>query len=245
MVSEEVSGTNKIQVLSGNALKCIAMTTMIIDHIGYRLLPELTWMRIVGRIAFPVYAFLIVEGFYHTHDRKRYIATMVVAAVLSEVPFDLFLSNRVLDMSHQNVLWTFELGLICMYASESSIKVWQKFSIVFVSLFLSELSGIDYGLRGMLTLMAFYIIKKNGSQSKNSVFAAIMIFAIAHVMLPSYTSTVFGQAVPLQMFAVLALPIIMLYNGKRGSKSAVLKYGFYVFYPLHMVCIWLIRNVII
>ena len=93
--------------MSGQSLKFIAIATMVIDHIGLALFPdELIW-RYIGRISFPIFAFLIVEGFVHTSDFKKYIGRILLFAIISEIPFNLLVSGKVLDFTHQNVFFTF------------------------------------------------------------------------------------------------------------------------------------------
>ncbi|WP_461817744.1 TraX family protein, partial [Faecalimonas sp.] len=96
-------------------LKIIAIIAMIIDHIGLFFFPEHILFRIIGRISFPIFAFLIVEGFYHTRDIWKYMFRLGVFAVLSEIPFDLLTTGKVFDLRHQNVFFTLLIGVILMY----------------------------------------------------------------------------------------------------------------------------------
>ena len=104
--------TEKRAGLSAMTLKYIAMATMLVDHMGYVLFPWILWLRCVGRIAFPIFAFQIAEGCIRTHDRRRYALRLLLFAVLTEVPFDLAFSGRPLDPSYQNVLWTLLAGAL-------------------------------------------------------------------------------------------------------------------------------------
>ena len=98
--------TEKRAGLSAMTLKYIAMATMLVDHMGYVLFPWILWLRCVGRIAFPIFAFQIAEGCIRTHDRRRYALRLLLFAVLTEVPFDLAFNGQVLYLGYQNVLWT-------------------------------------------------------------------------------------------------------------------------------------------
>ena len=108
--------------LSSFALKCIALITMIIDHVGAILYPEARVLRIIGRIAFPIYAFLVAEGFYHTKNVKKYMLRLLLFALVSEIPFDLALTGQILEFGHQNVFFTLFAGLLLMelYSRQTS-----------------------------------------------------------------------------------------------------------------------------
>ena len=110
--------TEKRAGLSAMTLKYIAMATMLVDHMGYVLFPWILWLRCVGRIAFPIFAFQIAEGCIRTHDRRRYALRLLLFAVLTEVPFDLVFSGRPLDPSYQNVLWTLLAGALVCWAAD-------------------------------------------------------------------------------------------------------------------------------
>ena len=98
---ENIKGINTF------TLKLIAILSMTIDHIGYLLFPKVTLLRIVGRIAFPIFAYLIAEGFVHTGDVKKYLLRLGIFAILSEIPYDLVISGNVLDLEQQNIFFTF------------------------------------------------------------------------------------------------------------------------------------------
>ena len=95
-----------------------AMATMLVDHMGYVLFPWILWLRCVGRIAFPIFAFQIAEGCIRTHDRRRYALRLLLFAVLTEVPFDLAFNGQVLYLGYQNVLWTLLAGALVCWAAD-------------------------------------------------------------------------------------------------------------------------------
>ena len=99
-------------------LKLLAVVTMLIDHMGFTLFPHAVWMRAVGRLAFPIFCFLIAEGCAHTHDKKRYAGRLLLFAVLSELPFNLMCSGQWLSWNHQNVLWTLLIGALVCWAMD-------------------------------------------------------------------------------------------------------------------------------
>lgn len=100
--------------MSTFVLKLIAASSMLIDHIGYLFFDDMQWLRIVGRLAFPIFAFLIVEGAVHTRDFKKYVMRLSVFALISEIPFNLAMRGRLIDTGGSNVLVTFVIGLICI-----------------------------------------------------------------------------------------------------------------------------------
>jgi len=203
-------------------LKMIAAVTMLIDHVGYIFFPQYIFLRIIGRISFPIFAFLIVEGFMHTRDVKKYIFRMLVFALVTEIPFD-FAFYGAVNWEHQNVLITFGLALLALYIDRQYTR---KIGIVaaFALAFLAEFIGSDYGMLGVIIVMMFYW---NYDRFYNK-----MIFGTASLTLlvTSY-----------QIFDVLAMIPIGLYNGKKGIG---VKYFFYIFYPGHLLILYIIHMLI-
>jgi len=203
-------------------LKMIAAVTMLIDHVGYIFFPQYIFLRIIGRISFPIFAFLIVEGFMHTRDVKKYIFRMLVFALVTEIPFD-FAFYGAVNWEHQNVLITFVLALLALYIDRQYTR---KIGIVaaFALAFLAEFIGSDYGMLGVIIVMMFYW---NYDRFYNK-----MIFGTASLTLlvTSY-----------QIFDVLAMIPIGLYNGKKGIG---VKYFFYIFYPGHLLILYIIHMLI-
>lgn len=214
--------------LSGSTLKVIALVSMVTDHGAYYLMEHGTLlyevMRCFGRIAFPVFAFLIAEGFRHTRNRMKYFLQLLGFAVVSEVPW--YLLNGA-DGTH-NVLFTLALGVMALAAFEALKKddILCRAVILFLSGF-ATWSGVDYEWRGILMMVVFYLL---GNVSK-----------------PSFPYDRKGQlfcAFPLMMHygivgALLACLVIACYNGTRGLiHGQVAKYGFYAFYPVHLFLLY-------
>ena len=132
--------TEKRAGLSAMTLKYIAMATMLVDHMGYVLFPWILWLRCVGRIAFPIFAFQIAEGCIRTHDRRRYALRLLLFAVLTEVPFDLAFNGQVLYLGYQNVLWTLLAGALVCWAADWAQRTPD-------ALHLLAAGGLPYGLR--------------------------------------------------------------------------------------------------
>lgn len=225
---------------SGAALKTIAVVTMAIDHTAAVLiangvfryvstyaLSSSTWetlrsvyyiMRSIGRCAFPIFAFLLVEGFFHTRDRKKYALRLFLFALVSEVPFDLAVSMEVFAPKKQNVMFTFLLAFLMMWVLErfKRNQVWY-WLIAAAFAAAAQLMHTDYRWTGILVVLAYYTLRSE----------AWYISLIAGYLPLSVKNTwAFLGAVPLAF-----------YNGERGRQN---KYFFYVFYPAHLLLLWAI-----
>jgi hypothetical protein len=144
--------------LNSYHLKWIAMTSMLIDHIGYVFLQGTSyyiWFRAIGRIAFPLYCFLLVEGFFHTHNLKNYCIRIAIWAVVTEIPFDLMASGTPFAPNYQNVLFTLLLGLFAMISCNLSAR----FVLVPCCIFGGYLLHSDYGAFGVLLILVFYLYR--------------------------------------------------------------------------------------
>ena len=153
--------------LSAAALHILAMTFMLMDHLWATLLSSQMWLTHVGRLAFPIFAFLAVEGYFHTRSFKRYALRMLLFAVLSEVPFDLMYGGTVFYPVHQNVIWTLLLGLLgirLMETARAKGKRWLYIltcaAVVVLGFALGTLGMVDYYGAGVLTVFAFYFFRE-------------------------------------------------------------------------------------
>ena len=211
--------------LSGSALKVIAMISMVIDHVALYLMEHGTvlhgTMRCIGRIAYPVFAFLIAEGFIHTKSRYRYFFTLLGFAVISEIPW--YLLNGA-DGTH-NVMFTLALGVATLMVLENLLQR----SIVLGFLWTLGMSGlaswlgVDYEWRGILVIVIFYLFNGHGHSFP---YSKDMQFFCTFALMMHYG--IIG--------AVMAYMIIYLYDGTRGFiQVSIAKYGFYAFYPIHLV----------
>lgn len=255
------------QFLSGSTLKLIAVITMAIDHFAaavlyymlmYHLFPfDLEFdtvydiylkLRIIGRQAFPIYCFLLVEGLFHTRNRARYLITMLLFSLLSELPFDLAVTieaypdtleiplilseNAPILMSHQNVFWTLSVGLAAIWGIEGLRK---RFGTCLLTLicavpigagaaFLAEKTHMDYGGIGIAVILCLYLLQ---------------------VIRPAAVAAGYGciQTLYLEVWTLPAFILMLFYNGKRGflGRRAGAKYFFYVFYPAHLLLYAVLR----
>ncbi|HPU63416.1 MAG TPA: TraX family protein [Mobilitalea sp.] len=220
--------------MSTFVLKMIAVVTMLIDHVAVVFIPNNTWLylicRIIGRLAFPIYAFLLVEGFFHTRNIKRYLARLGIFALISEVPFDLVFYNKYIHWEHQNIFFTLFLGLLAIYlinTVESKYVAKPVFVnianalITIVFCFVAALIKADYRVIGILLIVAFYLFRG----SKPLLIISMIIIS--------------GSLI--QAFYTLSLIPIFFYNGKKGRN---IKYFFYVFYPAHLLILYLIKLIV-
>lgn len=226
--------------LSGSTLKLIAVITMLIDHVAAAVIARLLIlggtgnetlyqiyfiMRDIGRIAFPIYCFLLVEGFEHTRDRKKYALRLGMFSLFSEIPFDLAFSSKILEFQSQNVFFTLFIGVLVMMAVrkieeqpqwDATVRVVLLAISIIAGMGAAVLLQTDYDALGVLCIMVLYIFRK---QKPLQIIAGCLSF-------------VWWEA-----WATLAFIPIAFYNGRRGWK---MKYFFYLFYPVHLLLLYLI-----
>lgn len=228
---------------SGTALKLFACVTMLLDHIGASCIEarygtaancpagllkfDLT-LRLIGRLAFPIFCFLLVEGFLHTHDVKKYIRRLLLFGLVSEIPFDMAFFRVPFYGGHQNVYWTLALGVIAMAAMQRSQDAagrltWQGGAIAVACALAAELAATDYGAIGVALIAALYLTRKSRTQ-QSILGAGMMLF---------------------ELTAPLAFVLTWFYNGQRGRCPQWAKWAFYLFYPVHLVVLGVITNIIL
>lgn len=221
--------------LSGNALKIIALVAMTVDHIGMLLLPKYPVLRIIGRFAFPIFAYMIGEGCRYTRSMGRYFGLMAGVAAVSQV-----VDFAVTGSLYQCILVTFCLSIVLIAAlrrvlEKPSLLRWlTALAVLGAVFFLTEglprlLPGtdyaVDYGFWGVLLPVGVYFAK---NKTAKLCFTAAMLVLLG------------GDFGNVQMFALLALPLLWLYNGQRGKWR--LKYLFYIYYPAHLAALHLIAT---
>lgn len=219
--------------ISSALLKWIAVFSMVTDHFAaslYQFLPgsNITvyrMLRNVGRIAFPIYCFLLVEGFFHTGNRKRYLRNLVLFGIISELPFNMAIFGKIFYPGGQNVYFTLALGICAMLLLERLELFCMKHFIlqiitIIAFLLIGEVLEVDYHWKGIAYIILFYYLKKLRIEKKHAMLIAALAFAIYE---------------PAAIFAFIP---IYLYNGKRGYQ---LKYMFYAVYPLHLAVFGVLR----
>ncbi len=248
-LNENNERKSDIKGLSSLALHIIAMVLMLCDHLWATIVPGANWLTWVGRLAFPIYAFLITEGFFHTHNLKKYMLRLLIFAVVSEVPFNLLTGGYWINPFQQNVIWTLLLGLCCISLIEKVKKKGKLWLTILMSIVISLIgtiigfiTSVDYFGYGVLTVLLFYFL--HGRKWWQMAGQLAGLFIINGLLIK-------GMVVPVEVFgmqfeisqqatAVLALIPIWLYKGKQGPHNRVIQLLCYGFYPLHMLILSLI-----
>ncbi|MBQ9765517.1 MAG: conjugal transfer protein TraX [Lachnospiraceae bacterium] len=248
--------------IAGSTLKLIAMICMLIDHIGavivwgvieasyaesataasaavtmadlFNCNPGMVIlyyiMRSVGRIAFPIFCFLLVEGFVHTRSRKKYALRLLLFALVSEIPFDLANKAKLIEFSYQNVFFTLFIGLLAICVLEEvSLRFGEtvdkrtlygtNIAVTAAAMLAAYYLKTDYSLFGVLAIVIMYLFKE---QKKKG-----MLYGCVVLIIQSF----------LELFALVDIALVGMYNGKRGLKF---KYLFYIFYPAHLIALYYI-----
>ncbi len=216
-------------VMSSLTLKIIAVVTMLVDHVGFLFFPEEEIFRIIGRISFPLFAFLIAEGFIKTKDVKEYLKRLSIFAVISQVPF--FFFERVAGLSgiHLNILFTLALGVLTLLVITKVRNLLIKILGVLVLLTLAYFGNFSYGVYGVLSILGSYLFLKN----RRAGIVTLSVLPFLENIRLFLMNIIF-----LQFFAVFSLIPIYFYNGNQGPK--IQRLIFYWFYPAHMAVLTLI-----
>ena len=236
-----MAAKNKFGFLSSNGLKLIAVAAMLIDHVNVIFVgPEHNVWRGIGRIAFPIFAFMIAQGAVRTKNKALYALRLFAFGVISEIPYDLAVKGTFLEFTRQNVYFTLLLGLISVYCLDflrkNHLGVLGIITTIACGLGAHFLAS-EYSFMGVVVITFMYIF------STIKTDARYLGFALSGLM------TVFVYRYPLdlgimptQVYAAFCVIPLALYNGKRGKKMN--KYFFYAFYPAHLLILYLIKTFI-
>lgn len=228
--------------LSGNMLKIIAAISMLIDHMGVILFPDVILFRIIGRIAFPIFAFLIAEGCRHTKNKLRYFFVIALFAVIFQTFYALFTADMYL-----NIFFTLSFAILIIYSlqffsdaikSKNVTKIIFSAALVILIIACAYITGqyflIDYGFWGCMLPAFSYVVPVSGSIFMKLL--RIVLFAVGMFLL------IGSVEIPVQAYSYFALIPLLFYNGKRGKYN--MKYFFYIFYPVHIVILYAIGSII-
>ena len=234
--------------LTANMLRMIAILLMVSDHVWATYMSFDNWMTYIGRMAFPIFAFQIAEGFVHTKNFKKYALRLLGFALVTEIPFNLFYSSRVFNPFHQNVMFTLLLGLLAIKVIDSlkekhTVKHVLRSLLLLLLLCLAAVIGfVDYGFLGFLTVILFYVLRDFPFAWLAQLLAmvAVNIVFFEGQVVP-YDIWGMHVEIPTQGCAVFSLIPIWLYGGRKGVSNKVLQYSTYAFYPVHMLILYFIR----
>lgn len=253
--------------ISQEGLKLIACFTMLIDHVGYEIIyrlylnaaaahgfetmgqampePVRRWYslyylcRIIGRLSLPIFAFLLVEGIHHTHNRKKYALRLAVGAVLAEIPYNLIVSGEIF-WREQSVMLTLLLGFFAVLAMEKCQKLAWKPVVVIPFALVGELLTVDYGWAGVV-LIALFELSRDMYRKNLVRFCGMLV--LFHYM----SGTVFqigNVSIPMQALGAMSMLFIANYDGRKLTDSKAAQWAFYLFYPVHLLVLWLIGGLI-
>ena len=232
------------QGISSFSLHIIAMLLMLCDHLWATVLPQYDWLTWIGRLAFPIFAFLLVEGFFHTHNLKKYMDRLLLWAILSELPFNLMYGGYVIYPFHQNVLWTFLIGLSCITVTEKTRSKGNPLLTIVVFLLAASAGYVlgflimaDYFGYGIWMVLIFYLFRGKKWWCILGQFVGLLWVNVMLIGGLSVPVQIFGHEIFIiqQSMACLALVPIWLYNGKQGPHNRIIRTSFYAFYPVHML----------
>ncbi len=227
--------TNKNGGFSASFLKLIACIFMTIDHMGAYLFPRIIWFRIAGRIAYPVFAYFIAEGCAYTRNKMKRFLLLLIPGILFDIVYFIVFKEQ-----YGNIFLTFSLSVISIYtlqwakkelASKSAFKALFS-AIVFIAFIgavwaINRVYHVEYGFYGVL--VPVFASMFEGGDKKD---VRLLSFSAGLILL----ALKMGIA-NIQIWSLMAVPLLALYNGEAGVKK--FKYGFYIFYPLHLILIWL------
>lgn len=224
--------------ISQEGLKILACLAMLLDHIGAVFVRGYA-LRIIGRIAFPIYCFLLVEGVLHTKNPRRYGLRLGIGLLLSEIPFDLLFFGA-LTLKYQSVMVTLVVGFLMLLLMQRIPYQWLKYGLVLPFAYAAEWLHCDYGGWGIAMIAMFALTRDLPFAWLPQLSAmAIICYCMDSLIIP------IGPArIPIEMFALLAMLPISLYRGRKHTDRRWVQWCFYLFYPVHLTVLYLIQILI-
>lgn len=212
---------------------------MLCDHAGYAFLGSFSFFNLIGRIAFPIFAFQIVQGYIHTSNLKKYALRLLIFACISQIPFMLFLSTFSNNL-YLNIFFTLFLGVICLYGFDKIKNRYLKVLFVVLICILAHFMQVDYGAYGVLSIFVFYIFSKI-FPNKYIMCIFFILITIAKYLpnIIAYPS-IYYVYIGCIIFTCISLIPICTYNGKKGTD---VKYLFYAFYPVHLLILYFFSKI--
>jgi len=222
--------------LSSFFLRLMALVSMCLDHAGLALFPSVSAFRSVGRIAFPLYCFLLVQGFLHTRDVRAYSRRLLFFAILSEIPFDMLIFGQVFAPMEQNVLFSLLFALMaltcCDALQKSSIQAW----IICITLATSAMAlRLSFGWLAVALCLCFYYTREKRLHLLLLSGSTLLLYTLSLLL-----SGVDKSWVTASLYALFSLIPIALYNGRSGLRRPLIRFLFYAAYPAHLLLlVWL------
>ena len=221
-------------------LKIIALVSMVIDHlaIAFPVYFPIVF-RAIGRLAWPIFAFLVAEGFRHTKSQEKFLMRLFIFALISEIPYDLVMGNEINFFANTNIFYTLFLGGFSIFLFEKlktryTMQTMAVIGAIFPAVLLAEFLTVDFGSMGVLFVFVMYAI-----QPKNIRLVAMSGFALAQfiplVMAYSMGFEIRPAYLLMIPFALVTVPLVAFYNGERGLNAKWTKWLFYIAYPAHLV----------
>ena len=215
--------------MSSFTLKILAIIFMTIDHIGFILFPKIDILRVIGRIAFPIFAFQVGISFENTKNKEKYILRMLIFTIISQIPFHIFLQTVSPGYPHLvNTGATLTCGILALYCLEKFENKILKYASTLLVILLGVFIPIDYGWLGILMIIVLSYFKKD------KLFASVSFATLVSINCIVKNSS-------FNLPEIIALIPILLYNGKKGPN---VKYLFYIFYPLHLIILVIIKSIL-
>lgn len=227
--------------MSSFLLKIIACFTMLLCHIPFVYPQYSVPLMYIGKISFPLYAFLISEGYVHTRNFSKYLTRLIVFGVISQIPAYLLFVGKSFNGLYLNIFFTLALGLLGIRIYDKIKSKYISTPLIILLAVIAELLKLDYGAFGVLMIVCFYVFKRN---KLNMVLSQMFLMFILYMKKMSYyTFSLFNlQYILFQLlFSVISLAIILTYNGKKGKSSGKIKLMFYFFYPVHLIILDLLK----
>lgn len=251
-------------------LKLLAVITMLIDHIGAFLLPDVEFLRIIGRISFPIFAFCIANGYRYTKNKYKYMLRLLIGGIISIFPYSILHGPGYFRVPFRNIFFTLLLGLLCIFFFDNAKKKRKGLKniislgsaiMVFVCLSFSNILSVEYGLFGVaLVLLYHFVIDSKVGIIMVSVWMNLILemdglcgsLGVTKYTAGWYLSNMFdlnfhayqfirGKYYIGQWCGMFAAIPLCLYNGKKGYSAKWLQWVFYLFYPVHLFILFMIK----
>lgn len=216
-------------------LKIVGVITMLFDHVGDAIIGKFSFCNLIGRIAFPIFAFQAVQGYIYTKNFKKHMLKLFIFACISQIPFMLFLSTFTEEILTLNIFFTLFLGLFALFVYDKCKNKVLGFLFVILTSILAYFIHVDYGAFGILLMFYFYFFK---DKKIPMAITTIVICFLRFVPDIIATPVLWYIYIQYAIFTALSLIFILFYNKKEGPKA---KYFFYVFYPLHLLILYFLH----